>query len=66
MADYTRHDFIAAMHQYADSIEQDMALIRRQLEDGTLTESETEGIMTRLTAEHELITEMITTFRSQS
>lgn len=63
MSEISRREFVGHMHAYADSIEQDMALIRRQAEDGTLTEGEAEGILARLTHEHEIVTELIGEFR---
>ena len=51
------------MHAYADSIEQDMALIAAQRDDGLLTEDEAEGVLARLGVEHEQVTELIAEFR---
>lgn len=59
----SRSEFIGHMHAYADSVEQDMARVAAQLEEGFLTEGEAEGIMARLRAEHETVTEMIAEFR---
>ena len=63
MSDMSRVEFIGHMHAYADSIEQDMARVTAQLEEGFLTEGEAEGILARLTHEHEVVSEMIGEFR---
>ena len=63
MSEMSRIEFIGHMHAYADSVEQDMARIAALHEDGTLTESEAEEILARLTQEHATMVELIAEFR---
>jgi len=63
VADIGRAEFIGRMHEYANSLEEDMARIAGLLDQEVITEAEHDEIQGRLRAEHETVTEMITTFR---
>ena len=63
LAEMSRAEFIGRMHEYADSLEQDMARIAGLLDEEVITQAEHDEILGRLTTEHETVTEMIATFR---
>ena len=63
LADIGRAEFIGRMHEYANSLEEDMARIAGLLDQEVITEAEHDEIQGRLRAEHETVTDMIAQFR---
>jgi hypothetical protein len=63
MAEISRSEFIGRMHEYANSLEEDMARVAGLLDQEVITEAEHDEIQGRLRAEHETVTDMIAQFR---